>query len=137
MMRYPEAEKMHLKAIQIKESLLGKEDYEVKTLLYHQPIFILSSNPSGCSVCWPPRLLVQLRHGAVPQGGRAVPQVNQDWQEAVWTIIFWTGIRLPGPYSGNKQTKQVCFALMFSSESLCGWWVVVGRWMCKPILVFI
>jgi hypothetical protein len=27
--RFSEAEKMHLKAIQIKESLLGKEDYEV------------------------------------------------------------------------------------------------------------
>ena len=27
--RYQEAEKMHLKAIQIKESLLGLEDYEV------------------------------------------------------------------------------------------------------------
>ena len=106
MMRYPEAEKMHLKAIQIKESLLGKEDYEVKTLLYHQPIFILSFNPSGCSVCWSPRLLVQLQHEAVPQGRRAVPQVNQDWQEAVWSIIFWTGIRLPGPYSGNKQTNK-------------------------------
>ena len=30
MQRYPEAEKMHLKAIQIKESLLGTEDYEVR-----------------------------------------------------------------------------------------------------------
>jgi hypothetical protein len=28
-----EAEKMHLKAIQIKESLLGKEDYEVDPFL--------------------------------------------------------------------------------------------------------
>ena len=29
MERYKEAERMHLKAIQIKESLLGTEDYEV------------------------------------------------------------------------------------------------------------
>ena len=34
-MRYPEAEKMHLKAIQIKESLLGSEDYEVALSVGH------------------------------------------------------------------------------------------------------
>ena len=48
MQRYPEAEKMHLKAIQIKESLLGTEDYEV-----------------ALSVG-------QLRHGAVAQSGGAL-----------------------------------------------------------------
>lgn len=31
--RFVEAEKMHLKAIQIKESLLGKEDYEVRIFI--------------------------------------------------------------------------------------------------------
>ena len=35
MMRYPEAEKMHLKAIQIKESLLGTDDYEVALSVGH------------------------------------------------------------------------------------------------------
>ena len=35
MQRYPEAEKMHLKAIQIKESLFGTEDYEVALSVGH------------------------------------------------------------------------------------------------------
>lgn len=35
MERYEEAEKMHLKAIQIKETLLGAEDYEVALSVGH------------------------------------------------------------------------------------------------------
>ena len=35
MLRYDEAEKMHLKAIEIKEAILGKEDYEVALSVGH------------------------------------------------------------------------------------------------------
>ena len=35
MLRYDEAEKMHLKAIDIKEAILGKEDYEVALSVGH------------------------------------------------------------------------------------------------------
>ena len=68
MQRYPEAEKMHLKAIQIKESLLGTEDYEV-----------------ALSVG-------QLRHGAVAQSGGALPPVHQDWQEALRPLLLRLGV---------------------------------------------
>ena len=37
--------------------------------------------------------------------------------------------------ASNNAIQQVCFALVFSSESLCGWWV--GRWVCTPTSVFI
>ena len=58
---------MHLKAIQIKESLLGTEDYEV-----------------ALSVG-------QLRHGAVAQSGGALPSlppVHQDWQESLRPLLL-------------------------------------------------